>query len=235
MYASGVDQRVHEFSLVSVASTDSTTSGPPRWIHTRSRRLHAHDVRCIAIWPPPQLFPPKLLPRNAARERTAPVLATGGLDKTLILTPVAPPSLIGTTALNPFLRGQAPSLEDSFYRRLPYAQLGASGGNLVQAASKARYIMCRYDTKISVWRVQPPRPQSLADIGIPATPEDAWKKMLDMDLKVDTTLSASAISADGQWMAVSDAYETKLFRIVHKVCRSFIMTTIVLSDSITLA
>jgi U3 small nucleolar RNA-associated protein 4 len=40
-----------------------------------------------------------------------------------------------------------------------------------------------------------------------------WQKVLDMDLKLQTNLVASAVSSDGKWLAVSDLYETKLFRL----------------------
>lgn len=197
-----------EFSLVTIGSS------PTQWIHTRSRRIHVHDVRCIGIWPPAQLFPRKHMRRDTSHDRNAPILVTGGLDMTLTLSAIAPPSGNGP-AYNPFARGHAPSLDDAFYRKMSYAQLGASGGRIVQCAPQARYVICRHDTKISIWLVEPRRPNNLAEPE--PSPEAGWKKLLDMDLKVDTTLVASAISPDGKWLSVSDAYETKLFRLVSEV------------------
>ncbi|KAM0748661.1 WD40 repeat-like protein [Meredithblackwellia eburnea MCA 4105] len=40
-----------------------------------------------------------------------------------------------------------------------------------------------------------------------------WKKVLEMVLKLQTNLVASAISDDGKWLAVADLYETKLFKL----------------------
>ena len=40
-----------------------------------------------------------------------------------------------------------------------------------------------------------------------------WAKVGEMELKLQTNLIASAVSADGKWLAVSDLYETKLFRL----------------------
>jgi U3 small nucleolar RNA-associated protein 4 len=177
--------------------------------------MHVHDVRCIAIWPPAQPFPKRFL-KHTARDRIAPVLATGGQDMSLTLTAIAPPSRAGSVAFNPFARGQAPQIEDAFYRKMPYAQLGASGGRIVQCAMNARFISCRHDTKLSIWRVLPRVPRSLDE----SPPENTgWNKLLEMDLKTDTTLVSSAISADGRWLAVSDAYETKLFRLLSEVRR----------------
>lgn len=142
------------------------------------------------------------------------MLATGGQDMSLTLTAITPSSRAGSVALNPFARGQAPQIEDAFYHKMPYAQLGASGGRIVQCAMKARFISCRHDTKLSVWRVLPQVPRSLDG---PLPENTGWNKLLEMDLKTDTTLVSSAISTDGQWLAVSDAYETKLFRLLDEV------------------
>lgn len=133
----------------------------------------------------------------------------------LTICAVAPPSNKGAFQVNPFARGPAPSLEDTFYRKMSFSPLGASGGRIVQCAPQARYVMCRYDTKISVWLVKP-RQVEVADPKL--SDDEGWQKLLDMELKVDTTLVSSAISANGQWLAVSDAYETKLFRLISEVC-----------------
>jgi len=175
--------------------------------------MHVHDVRCIAIWPPAQLFPKKFL-QPTSRDKIAPVLATGGQDVSLTLTAIAPPSRVGSLVFSPFARGQASQIEDAFYRKMPYAQLGASGGRIVQCASKARFISCRHDTKLSIWGVLPLVPRSLEESSVEDT---SWSKLLEMDLKTDTTLVSSAISADGQWLAISDAYGTKLFRLLSEV------------------
>lgn len=226
MYASGVDQRVSEFALISVGEKN-TESTQTRWIHTYSRRMHVHDVRCIAVWPPAQMFPKKFL-KYTSRDKIAPTLATGGQDMSLTLTAVAPPSSAGLTAFSPFARGRASQIEDAFYRKMPYAQLGASGGRIVQCATKARFILCRHDTKLSIWLVSPQVPRNLEE----STAENVgWSKLLEMDLKADTTLVSSAISADGQWLATSDAYETKLFRLISEV-RSLVQLTSCVSDLI---
>lgn len=250
VYASGVDQRVSEFSLVTVSSSNHypsaytpASSSSQRWIHTRSKRLHVHDVRAIAIWPPPQLFPSKYLPRNiqtSLRSRTAPVIVTGGSDLTLTLTAVAPPasrnSNSNVLAYNPLAKGPAQSLEDAFVRRQGFAQLGASGGRIVSVAKNARFVLCRKEASISIWYVpvqkNPVHPlmmnvENVLDekkrTGGEMKEETVWRKMLEMDLKVDTNISCCAISDDGCWVAVGDAYETKLFRLVPEVCDVFFL------------
>ncbi|KAF8306044.1 WD40 repeat-like protein [Clavulina sp. PMI_390] len=217
VYASGVDQKVSEFALVSLQASAGTAAATSqsKWIHTRARRMHAHDVRAMAIWPPAQLFPRQFVQRDS---QEAPILVSGGLDMSLTVTAIAPPSPNGP-AYNPFARGQAPSIEDAFYRKMTFAQLGASGGRVVQCAPEARYVMCRHDTKISIWRIAPRRPDGVMPEAASLENEDGeWQKVVDMELRVDTTLVTSAISSDGKWLAVSDAYETKLFRLLPEVC-----------------
>jgi U3 small nucleolar RNA-associated protein 4 len=76
------------------------------------------------------------------------------------------------------------------------------------------------DAGLSVWRV-PPKRVSSNDGNLDEDISDVagWEKVLEMDLKVQTNLLASAISDDGRWIVVSDLYETKLFSLVTGVSR----------------
>lgn len=53
-------------------------------------------------------------------------------------------------------------------------------------------------------------------LGEPAQ-SGGWEKVLDMELNVHTNIIATAISDNGQWLVVSDLYETKLFALENDV------------------
>jgi U3 small nucleolar RNA-associated protein 4 len=204
--------------MVRVTASSESESSAGRWIHTRSRRVHTHDVRSISIWPPVQLFPKiKGIPSKSvpSSDADAPVIVSGGLDMSVVLTPCIPPAALGTTYYNPIGAGPASSFEDAYYRRISYGQLTAGGSRIVQLARQARCLLCRRETGISIWYV---RPQVAKSDHSPGTSSSGgWDKLLDMELKVESTLVSSAISDDGTWLAVSDAYETKLFHLMNEV------------------
>jgi U3 small nucleolar RNA-associated protein 4 len=67
------------------------------------------------------------------------------------------------------------------------------------------------DTGLAIWHL--PEKPSVAEELPPALSGEglSWTKVLEMSLRVQTNLVASAISDDGRWLAVSDAFEAKLF------------------------
>ena len=137
----------------------------------------------------------------------------------IVLTPCSPPTALGLTLYNPIGPGLANSFEDTHYRKISYGQLTAGGSRIVQLAHRARYLLCRRETGISVWHIRPrvtPETEE-SELSPGALPSGSWDKLLEMGLKVESTLVSSAISDDGTWLAVSDAYETKLFRLVNEV------------------
>ncbi len=91
VYSAGVDQKVAEYTKL------DTSNGRGRWIQIASRRLHAHDIRALALDPP-------YSPLDAAQAFAAgvdsitpsrlPILLSGGVDFNIVLTPAAPPSAI---------------------------------------------------------------------------------------------------------------------------------------------
>ncbi|KAG8922794.1 U3 small nucleolar RNA-associated protein [Tulasnella sp. 418] len=200
IYSAGVDQKVTEFTL-----SGSTSR---RWVQTYSRRLHAHDIRSIAIWPPYTLC-------TAPKERplintgSAPILASGGLDMVVCLTPCAPASQgleQRIKIVNPLATGNHSTFEESFQRRMAYPVTG-----VLSFAREARFVMCRMNRGITIWRIGSLEDESdrANDVSEPTN----WELVLEMELNAKTNLIAGAISADGTWVAVSDAKETKLFRL----------------------
>lgn len=186
-----------------------------RWVQSCSRRMHSHDVRALATWPPYTVLPPSHKRRFPID--VSPILASGGLDMSVVVTPAALPSTTVVKVLNPLSTSAHCTFEDSYHRRLAYSA-GASGIPAVQVARKARLISCIRDSGVSIWRVMA-RPSMDDDpdsqgAEVAQFPESAgWEKVLEMDLNVNTNLIASGISEDGRWLVVSDSYETKLFSL----------------------
>ncbi|KAE8257056.1 hypothetical protein A4X13_0g2605 [Tilletia indica] len=110
IYSGGVDQRVAEYTLVHTSTIGGVVSGSRagKWVQTGLRRLHAHDIRALAIEPAFDMMRVARARYDAlARQgdRTAPlvgaddvlpprlpILASGGLDYHLVLTPAVPPT-----------------------------------------------------------------------------------------------------------------------------------------------
>jgi U3 small nucleolar RNA-associated protein 4 len=210
VYTSGVDQKITQFTYIktSTSGTSSVLNSSSRWVQTCSRRMHSHDVRALAIWPPYTLLPPshkRKFPTNIA-----PILASGGLDMSVVLTPAAPAtSTVVTKVVNPLSTSVAPTFEDSYHRRLAYT----SGASALRVARQARLVCCARDDSLSIWRILQ-RQETPPDDTLQERADSAgWEKVLDIELNVHTNIIASAISDDGNWLVVSDLYETKLFAL----------------------
>ena len=140
---------------------------------------------------------------------------------------VTPAALSGSTVtkvINPLSTSNAATFEDSYQRRLAYTSAPYHGFAL-HLARQARLLLCMRDSGVSVWRVLPRRTTALnAEDPDAEPPEDGgYVPVLDMDLNVHTNLVASAISDDGKWIAVSDWYESRLFRIETEVSSLFVL------------
>ena len=130
------------------------------------------------------------------------------------VTPAALPASTVTTVVNPLSTSNVATFEDSYQRRLAYSS-GPYQSSALHLARTARLLLCMRDSGVTVWRIRPRR-TSAYNVENPdeEPPEDGgWEEVLDMDLNVHTNLVASSISDDGRWIAVSDWYESKLFRI----------------------
>nr|XP_019007732.1 uncharacterized protein I206_07366 [Kwoniella pini CBS 10737]OCF46513.1 hypothetical protein I206_07366 [Kwoniella pini CBS 10737] len=188
VFTSGPDQRVCQF--VNVPSTSSSGS---QWLLTSTKRIHSHDVRALSIFPP--YVPVLTAPINPNH---APVLASGGWDMSLTLTPAATPD---STARNPLGKSKGASraiFEESFSRKMGYLS-GGRNNDRISFAPSARLMLGRKERGVGIWKV-------LED-------EGGWEKCLEMELRLRTNLITSNISSNGKWLAVSDLYETKLFQL----------------------
>jgi U3 small nucleolar RNA-associated protein 4 len=216
VYTAGVDQKTIQFSLVKTSSTEKGPSSS-QWTQTCSRRMHSHDIRALAIWPP---YTP--LPASYNRQfaiDVAPVLASAGLDMSVVLTPAALPTSTIVKITNPLCTSTDSTFEDSYHRKLAYVSRG-----VVRVSRGARLVSCAREAGLSVWRIQK-KPEEGAEAEIRETQPEideasmaepfagGWDKVLEMDLNVHSNIVAHEISDDGKWLAVSDLYESKLFSL----------------------
>ena len=216
MYTSGVDQKIAQFASVKTASTDKGQLGfqgaSSRWVQTCSRRLHSHDVRALAAWPTYSPLPPAY--RKRYPNHVAPILASGGLDMCVTLTPAALPTSTVVKITNPLATSTDATFENSYHRRLAYTS-GPSGTSSISLARHAGLIVCMREASLSLWRLL-----SEPNIDLDDDAEDlhesetkGWEKVLEMDLTVSGNLVASEVSDDGHWLVASDPFETKLFSL----------------------
>lgn len=209
VYSGSVDQTVVEYALVQGNSQQRS-----KWIQTGSRRLHAHDVKALAIDPP---FNPLV---STASDRL-PILVSGGVDYHVVLTPAASPSqTISLASLstayekgdrkgkakaqhkyeherrvdqyNPISNSPVTAFAETVQRRIAYvpptAKGGAlgGGGNIVVCEAK-RWILLRRETSVGIWRLADEgarRSRALEDLGLVYLDEDRDTPMGDQWVKL---------------------------------------------------
>jgi U3 small nucleolar RNA-associated protein 4 len=220
VYTSGVDQKVTQFALVKPSSSEkpSLLKSGSHWIQASSKRLHSHDVRSVAIWPPYTPLPATQVANSnmyCFPADVAPILASGGLDMSVTLTPAALPKATGHRLTNPLSTSVSSTFEDSYHRRLAYPT-GAAGTSALSLARSARMLACAAEAGISVWRLLP-RAQHVSPLDDPDANDGGWEKILDMDLASQTNIISSSISDDGHWLVASDLAEAKLFSLKQTV------------------
>jgi len=141
LYTAGVDQNITEFLAVNVGTNASGRStGNKRWIQSCSRCMHSHDVRSLATWPP---YIP-IVGGSKEHPASTPILVSGGLDMSLVLSPIATPSPHNVGAENIVSRGSIATFD---YRRLQFVQ------RAVRVAHRARILACMDDTTVSLWKI----------------------------------------------------------------------------------
>jgi U3 small nucleolar RNA-associated protein 4 len=175
--------------------------------------MHSHDVRALAIWPP---YTP--LPNAYKREYAidiAPILASGGLDMSVVLTPAALPTSTVVKITNPLNTSTEATFEDAYHRKLAYVQ-----PNAMRVSRSSRLVSCIREAALTVWRIQKkPEPEEEPEPeAAPVRYAGGWDKVLEMNLNVHSNITNHEISDDGHWLAVSDLYETKLFALRTDVC-----------------
>ncbi|GAA6060685.1 hypothetical protein JCM10212_005067 [Sporobolomyces blumeae] len=220
IFTSGIDQKTVEFRLVSVASARSDAN--LRWIQSSGRRLHSHDVRAIVVSPPYEPYASTRASGTTPTSKTVPVMTSAGLDLSLILTPVAPPRSTTTSSkrktpqlANPVSNNPSITFESTVHRRAAYVPQRSRPFS-VAGGDNGRLLVGRRDRSVTIWRLGEPRTATgihPGDSDAPAHEGSGWDKLVELEFKLQTNLVASEVSPDGRWLAVSDLYETKLFRL----------------------
>lgn len=156
----------------------------------------------------------------------------------VVIAPAALPASTVAKVINPLGTSTVSTFEDAYHRRLAYSS-GSFNGSALSIAKGSRLLLCMRNAGLSVWKIKEKRKQtSEGDEMVvdeehhaqePNPQDGGWERVLDMDLNVHTNLVASAISDDGKWIAVSDWYETKLFRLERLVSSLSFHSSIVLS------
>ncbi|PKI83848.1 U3 small nucleolar RNA-associated protein [Malassezia vespertilionis] len=199
VYSAGVDQKVAEY----------TSIGAQKWAMTGVRRLHAHDIRALAMDPPYNIWRAHQAVPPPAR---LPVLVSAGIDFHIVLTPASPPQpyKIGRgagkqtrAAHNPISSSASTSFADTTQRRIPYVPQSMRTAHSVAAICPQRcWIALRRDQSVAIWALE-----GSADL------KGAWRKVCELSFRMRSNLGAMAASHDGKFLAVSDMYETKLFAL----------------------
>ncbi|KAG8686907.1 U3 small nucleolar RNA-associated protein [Ceratobasidium sp. 395] len=153
------------------------------------------------------------------------------------VTPASSSSNSNSTVLNPLSTSGATTFQDAFPRRIGHP---VSAGGVV-LASRAKMVVSFSGRVVGVWRL-PERASSSSDelgVSVGGGGGADWEKLLEMELRFRTNITAGVISADGRWLAVTDAWETKLFSLeeVKGTLRPRRSRTIasVLSDALSVA
>ena len=142
----------------------------------------------------------------------------------VVLTPAAIPSSTTVSKVtNPLSTSVVATFEDSYHRKMSY-NTGFSGTGGIKVARKKRLVLSAQDQTINLWRIIDRNARS-AGVQNPARDEaspEGWQKVLEMDLNVQSNIVSCDVSDDGRWIAVSDWYEVKLFRLTFSVSLYFI-------------
>ncbi|KAJ3183700.1 U3 small nucleolar RNA-associated protein [Gaertneriomyces sp. JEL0708] len=189
VWTSGVDRKVVQVSFIASAvhAGDRAKSKPQkkgvnptgkRWVVSGSKRYHSHDVRALAV----------------LEERPFDVLASGGIDRTLVLS--------------------SPLKEFPFLKQ--YRQPNFPQRSIVQITRQSRLLLARFQDHIKVWQLGRAMPVEKDPRYLRDHEKIDYQRetlMLNIKPKCATNLSASAISEDGRWIAISDMQSVRLFRV----------------------
>lgn len=229
VYSASVDQKVVEYAMIGNGKT-------ARWVQTGRRRLHAHDIRALAIDPPYD-------PRSCGSKplNRLPVLVSGGVDFHLVLTPASAPSHFTILAssqnptkkqdsskgklhtlksakydhVNPISTTAVTTFADTIHRRLPFVPSSGKGsllggGSVIRVCPERRWVVARREKAVAIWKLPD---TASADEEEGFAKEDNWKKVLEIQAKVHTNIVCVEISSDGRFLLIADLYESKLFEL----------------------
>ncbi|KAJ3316223.1 U3 small nucleolar RNA-associated protein, partial [Blyttiomyces sp. JEL0837] len=189
VYSSGIDRKVIQYRLV-----DTTTGG-----QRKKQQQHAKVGKTWIVSGERRYHSHDVRAIALCEAKPIDAIVTGGVDTTL------------TASLN--VVSEFPS--GKLIRHSPFPQR-----TIVSLAPVARMVLARFADSVKVWRLGDAMPD---EVMVDNSMRDgerirmAKKERLIAEIKIDcvTNLMSSAISADGEFIAVSDLYQTRLFRLMH--------------------
>lgn len=204
VFTSGPDQKITEFNRVSAEVSD-TQDARTRWVITTSKRVHQHDVRALAIFPPYMPLAIKSAPPSLNPQFT-PVIASGGLDMQVVLTPAASQASLARVDVKvPMQRRLISTFAESQPTTLGHMP-GGRGREVIATCPQKRLIVVRRYRSLGIWRLN--------------TTEEGrapYDHLCEVALQLRSSLVSAALSPDGAWLAVADLYETKLFKLKQSI------------------
>lgn len=108
----------------------------------------------------------------------------------------------------------------------------STGGKVVSIAKKVGWILVKRENKIGIWdlgsnssrnvesvyekmaRKEEEDDEDQEDQDEASGSENHWRKIIEIEVKTHTNLDSCEISDDGNWLIISDLYESKLFRLI---------------------
>ncbi|GAA5983875.1 hypothetical protein JCM11641_006404 [Rhodosporidiobolus odoratus] len=165
---------------------------------------------------------------------TTPSSSSSGKKRATPPAPKNPVSDVPSTSFESTIHRRASYVPQ---RSRPFSVAAGNGGD------SPRLLVCKRDRGVGIWKLEDPKKGGSAvagggnaaplgkvrwgrkkfgaemeEEGEQDEEEDevgttGYEKVAELELKVQTNLTSSAVSHDGRWLAVSDLYETKLFRL----------------------
>ncbi|RUS21509.1 hypothetical protein BC937DRAFT_92478, partial [Endogone sp. FLAS-F59071] len=191
VFTSGVDRKLNQFRLVETALSFSKQEMPPN----DSPSEVMASARTKWVLSGNRRFHSHDV-RALALEENRPInaLVSGGIDMSLVVSP-------------------AREFPNSNQRRLPFLPQKP----LVSISKSKRLMLCRFTNALKVWRLgktsSPTQSYHEMSIGAYLELVEPQQAVLEMSMKVDRNITASALSEDGRWIAIADIEETRLFRV----------------------
>jgi U3 small nucleolar RNA-associated protein 4 len=210
VYTSGPDQRVAQFTYVASASANdrdeldrptSTVGASGEWQQTSIKRLHKHDVRTLAVFPGYSLAPRNSSP--IVNPHVAPVLASGGLDMSIVLTSAGQTGGLaarrkGPLAIksetNPITNKGKETFTDAVKVDLGYLPRG-NGTDVIGVAREKRLVLVKRQRGVALFRVREMRSRGEEAEG-EAVP-GGWDKVLEMNFQVGLRRDCMLYREDG--------------------------------------
>ncbi|KAF9974306.1 U3 small nucleolar RNA-associated protein [Actinomortierella ambigua] len=188
VFSSGVDRKVNQYRLVEQPA--------PKRSHGKNGQING-KVDMVSKW---TLAGSRRWHSHDVRalaldeSRHVDALVSGGVDVSMVVCPAA----------------DFPNINQ---RRIPYVPQRP----VISISKSKRLLLCRREHGIKLWRIgkssTPVQPYDEFEIGAHLDLIEPQQALLEMNLKEDRNLTASALSEDGHWIAVSDIEEVKLFRV----------------------